>query len=495
MRVNKLFIIVEHKEAWAPYYPSEHLITAGEYLRGVGGGNRRGTQVINLCAHLEYLSDGYYCSLLAEARGQRAMPSTRTLYDLDNHSYYRLYDRDLHSTLGNYLAKTKQPQDEPFRLTLFFGQTCIELLKKVGRRLFESYPCPILHITLEYQKQWTIVSIKAGAIEELDEAGQDAFATAIDQFSRKLWRKPKARKSYRFEMAILCNPQEEYPPSDHQALKLFQRIGRESGIDVDLITEEDYVRLLEYDALFLRETTELNHHTYRFAKRAESEGLVVIDDPDSIMRCTNKVFLAELLDKHGVATPKTRLLLREEAAQCERLGHALGYPLVLKIPDGSFSRGIIKVDNREELETVVGELLRDSAIVLAQEFLRTDYDWRIGVINGRPIFACQYFMAKGHWQIYNHAVRGRYNSGDFRTVGVHQVPRAVLKTAVRSANLVGNGLYGVDLKHAGDRCVVIEVNDNPNIDRGVEDAYLGDELYRVILDEFLRRMEKQRQRV
>jgi glutathione synthase/RimK-type ligase-like ATP-grasp enzyme len=36
---------------------------------------------------------------------------------------------------------------------------------------------------------------------------------------------------------------------------------------------------------------------------------------------------------------------------------------------------------------------------------------------------------------------------------------------------------------------VIEVNDNPNIDRGIEDKYLGDELYRQIMMEFLRRME------
>jgi glutathione synthase/RimK-type ligase-like ATP-grasp enzyme len=36
---------------------------------------------------------------------------------------------------------------------------------------------------------------------------------------------------------------------------------------------------------------------------------------------------------------------------------------------------------------------------------------------------------------------------------------------------------------------VIEVNDNPSIDSGVEDKYLGDELYRVIISEFLRRMD------
>ncbi len=68
----------------------------------------------------------------------------------------------------------------------------------------------------------------------------------------------------------------------------------------------------------------------------------------------------------------------------------------------------------------------------------------------------------------------------------------MLKLALRATAPIGDGLYGVDLKQAGDRLVVIEVNDNPSIDASVEDAYLGDDLYRRIMDEFLRRMERKR---
>ena len=44
----------------------------------------------------------------------------------------------------------------------------------------------------------------------------------------------------------------------------------------------------------------------------------------------------------------------------------------------------------------------------------------------------------------------------------------------------------------GNRIVVIEVNDNPSIDAGVEDEYLGEDLYRRIMEEFLRRLERKR---
>lgn len=121
----------------------------------------------------------------------------------------------------------------------------------------------------------------------------------------------------------------------------------------------------------------------------------------------------------------------------------------------------------------------------------TDYDWRIGILNNKPLFACQYFMTKGHWQIYNHT-SGEAVSGGFATLPVHQVPPQVLKIALKATKLIGDGLYGVDLKQSGDRVVVIEVNDNPNIDSEVEDLYLKEDLYHQVMSEFLRRMEQKR---
>ena len=60
---------------------------------------------------------------------------------------------------------------------------------------------------------------------------------------------------------------------------------------------------------------------------------------------------------------------------------------------------------------------------------------------------------------------------------------------MKAANLIGNGFYGVDVKESDGRFTVIEVNDNPNVDVGVEDALLKDELYRRIMETFVRRIE------
>jgi len=67
-----------------------------------------------------------------------------------------------------------------------------------------------------------------------------------------------------------------------------------------------------------------------------------------------------------------------------------------------------------------------------------------------------------------------------------------MAAALKAANLIGDSLYGVDVKETEDGQVfVIEVNDNPSIDSGVEDLILKDGLYRAILSELVSRIEAQ----
>ena len=198
------------------------------------------------------------------------------------------------------------------------------------------------------------------------------------------------------------------------------------------------------------------------------------------------------MQAHRVPVPKTRFLFKDGKMDAAALAEDLGLPVVLKIPDGSFSRGISKADSVEKLEAALVEYFKQSAVVLAQEYMYTDYDWRVGVLNKKPLYACQYFMSKGHWQIYNHKDGGKTESGRYKTMAIQEVPAKVLRVATKAARLMGNGLYGVDLKQSGDRVVVVEVNDNPNIDSGVEDKWLGEDLYRQVMLEFLRRMEARR---
>jgi glutathione synthase/RimK-type ligase-like ATP-grasp enzyme len=489
--MSRLVIVVEKASDWGSYYPSDNVVTAQDYLKETVGSDDERTQVINLCRSYKYLGTGYYVSLLAEARGHKVIPSVRTINDLRRRSLYGLDIEDLNAKLGNFLPAGGRDTTD-FGILVYFGETSYPALEDLARQVFETFPCPILRIEFERERVWQIAALKPTGLHTLSDPQEDAFAQALDKFSKKLWRKPRARKKFRYDVAMLVDPNEAMPPSNKRALKHFVEAGAELGIEVDAITRNDYTRLAEYDGLFIRETTALDNHTYRFANKAEKEDMVVIDDPSSILKCTNKIYLHDLLKSRKLPTPRTEILYRDDAKKIAELPDILGLPIVLKIPDGSFSRGIVKVEDADGLKKAVDDLFQHTALVLAQEYLFTEFDWRIGVLNREPLYACKYFMSRGHWQIYNHAAKGSAKSGGFQTLPVREAPAEIVKLALKATAPIGDGLYGVDLKQAGERSVVIEVNDNPSIDAGVEDAYLGEDLYRRIMDEFLRRMERKR---
>lgn len=256
---------------------------------------------------------------------------------------------------------------------------------------------------------------------------------------------------------------------------------------VELIEKKDYDRIAEFDALFIRDTTSLTNHTYRFAKKAEAEGLVVVDDSMSILRCTNKIYMHNLLHSNNISGPKT-LVISNNPEQLKQAVDEIGLPMIIKIPDGAFSKGVFKVKSIEELSKVTDDLFRKTALLIAQEYFYTDFDWRIGVFNDKALYACKYYMTKGHWQIYNHNST-KDKTGNAETFPLSKVPKSVISTALKISHLVGDSLYGVDLKEKNGKAYVIEVNDNPNIDSNVEDAISGMDLYNNIIHEFVRRIE------
>ena len=97
-------------------------------------------------------------------------------------------------------------------------------------------------------------------------------------------------------------------------------------------------------------------------------------------------------------------------------------------------------------------------------------------------------MARGHWQIVSLTRNGERAFGKVEAVRLEDVPRSVLDLALESTALLGNGLYGVDVKETPAGPVVIEINDNPNIQAGYEDGVEKERVYEAILDAFVSRI-------
>lgn len=486
-----ILIVVDEPARWPFDIPGGEVVAARTYLTDRTYTNLRGAKVFNLCRSYRYQSGGYYVSLLAAARGHKPFPGVATIQDFKSPAIVRIVSEELDGLIQKSLAPLGS---EKFVLSVYFGRNLAKRYDRLSQHLFKNFQAPLLRAHFAFSKRtgkWSLQSIGAIAASEIPEDHRPFVVEAAQgYFRRRRWGQGR-RVLPRYDLAVLVAPGEEEAPSNPRALQKFLRAAEAMGMAVEMIEKEDYGRLAQFDALFIRETTNVNHHTYRFARRAAAEGLVVVDDPDSMLKCTNKVFLAELLDRNKVATPQTLIVHRGNRLD---VMETLALPCILKEPDSSFSRGVVKVDTAEQLQTALGQLLEKSELVIAQEFLPTTFDWRIGIFDRQPLYACRYHMARSHWQILKRDSSGvKKAEGRSDTLAIEEVPRQVLKTALKAANLIGDGLYGVDLKQVGRKVYVIEVNDNPSIDAGVEDLVLKDEIYRRIMAVFLQRIEARKQ--
>ncbi len=478
-------VVVDAPKRWPLEIPGAELVSADRYLSDPELACGPGRKVFNLCRSLRYQTAGYYVSLLAEARGHRPLPSIAATQDLRLAPVVRLVSQDLDELMQ---ASLRRIRSDEFELSVYFGHNTARAHERLALAVFNAFPAPMLRARFERNGRWRLVSVRAIGLGEVPEAHRPFLVEQAARYLRRAPRRSRAAPPPRFDLAVLVDPAEPTPPSNAGALARFAAAGEAMGVRCETVGRDAFGRLAEFDGLFIRATTGVDHFTYRFARRASAEGLVVVDDPRSIVRCTNKVFLAETLARRGVRTPRTLVVSRDDA---ERRIAGLGFPVVLKQPDGSFSTGVTRVDDAGELPGRLAALFERSELLIAQEYVPTGFDWRIGVLGGRPLYACRYMMAPGHWQIVRRDADG-VHEGDAAAIPVDEAPRAVVRLAARAAALMGDGLYGVDLKVVAGRPTVIEVNDNPNLDEGVEDAVLGEGLYRAVMEHFLRRFEERR---
>lgn len=464
------------------------VITTSDYLARPRLFDLGRPKLVNLSRSYAYQSKGYYASLLAEARGHRIVPTVETMLELREAKLYEHALPELENELNRCARRAELEIEEELKLLVCFGIARDARFEGFGRLLFDWFRCPALEVSIEPGKWLSIDRIRPRTVTRLANGEGEFFREALHRHTQREWRAPKARTVAKYDLAVLLDPNEKLPPSSVASIKHFARIAERHSVDVEPISRRQLAELAEYDGLFIRETTSIDNHTYRFARRAMQEGMPVIDDPISMIRCTNKVFLMELLGANAVPMPQTVMLAGMDDLPLAM--DELGLPLVVKIPDGSFSRGVHKVSTPDEFRRIAAELFEETDLVLAQKFLPTEFDWRVGVLSGEPLFVCQYRMARGHWQIVKHGPNGASREGGFKTFDIDEAPLAVIDIALRAARPIGDGLYGVDLKQTDHGIVVMEVNDNPNLDHGVEDLVGKDEVWAKLLKWFIDRLER-----
>ncbi|MDA0690966.1 MAG: RimK family alpha-L-glutamate ligase [Nitrospinae bacterium] len=266
------------------------------------------------------------------------------------------------------------------------------------------------------------------------------------------------------------------------AIMRFSHHAQRMGHRADFLFRADMFKIPEYDGLYIRAFTDPLNSAYVAARTAQMHGIRVLDDPDSILICCDKVNMYRHLMNRSVPIPETLFLDETQLtlSYAQTVFEQLGNPVVLKATNGSFSMYVEKVENAEEFVKVGKNYFRRADRIVAQRFVRSEFDWRVGVLGGEPLYVCQYSIPKKHWKVATYQPDGKTICGPVKAMNIDKVDPHLLEVAKKAAAAIGNGLYGVDLKQVGQEYVVVEVNDNPTINAGVEDSQAPDLYERLI---------------
>lgn len=520
-------LLVAPDAADLPKVPGALAVRVEDFLAAVPTGTARNATVINLCPTLRYRSRGYYVSLLCEARGLKVIPTLESSESLaDPHAMFRGLqlahipsvdrkemqsrrravpaeilpdDDDDDEAAGPVLLRRVGRDDElSFRpvtdaecadQVVCFGRCLDDRFQTLARRVYQVWPAPAMRVRFIHEDdEWKVVQVTPLAALKLKGADRDLLLETLRR--PEFLRPPRpVAEEHMPSIAILYDEMSLFAPSTTETMEKLERVAARKGVLARRIGMNEMNRLGEYDAVFIRAYTSVTSPVFQFALRAESLGKPVLDDTQSIIRCSNKVFLHELLTREGVPTPRSVVSTPHTPwAELARLG----LPFVIKLPDGAFSAAVHKVESKADYLRHSKPMFQQSPLLISQEWLPTEYDWRVTVLDGKVLFTCKYFMARGHWRIRAEDKRG-ISYGKVEAVHRDHAPREVTRVALRACRAVGNGLYGVDLKDTRRGPVVIEINDNPNIDVGYEDRADGDVIFEDLIDCFTRRIERARQ--
>ena len=202
-------------------------MTTRDYIMQPRATRRAVPKILNLSRSYGYQTLGYYCSLLAEARGHKVVPTVTTVLELTPPHLLRLCAG---RARGHAQPHHPPPGRPAHRLVPAAGLPgpvpTIRASPASARQLFDWFRCPILEVFVKAGERWRVRKLAPLAITELGEAGKAQLATAIQAHVRQPWKSPRAKAPPRFTLGVLLDPKEELPPSDlahHPPLRAHRR--------------------------------------------------------------------------------------------------------------------------------------------------------------------------------------------------------------------------------------------------------------------------------
>lgn len=230
--------------------------------------------------------------------------------------------------------------------------------------------------------------------------------------------------------------------------------------------------LSDYDAILPRIGSSITYFGTAVVRQFEQMDVYTPNTANGIVNARDKLRATQILSRHNIGMPATAFVRTRADVRpaIERVG---GAPVVIKLLEGTQGIGVILAPEVKIAEAIIETLQSTNQNVLIQHFVSESRgrDVRALVVGDRVVAAMRRTATGDEFRSNVH--RGG-------TVEAVELPREYEEAAVRSAQIMGLKVAGVDMLEGDEGPLVMEVNSSPGL-QGIETATQLD-VARAIID-------------
>lgn len=235
---------------------------------------------------------------------------------------------------------------------------------------------------------------------------------------------------------------------------------------IDLTSDEPDLhyrgrQLSDYDAILPRIGNSITYFGTAVVRQFEQMDVYTPNTANGISSARDKLRANQILSRHNIAMPPTAFVRNRADVRpaIERVG---GAPVVIKLLEGTQGIGVILAPQVKVAEAIIETLHSTKQNVLIQKFISESRgrDIRALVVGDRVVAAMRRSAAGDEFRSNVH--RGG-------SVAAIELDPVYERAAVRSAQIMGLRVAGVDMLEGEDGPLVMEVNSSPGL-QGIETA-------------------------
>lgn len=219
--------------------------------------------------------------------------------------------------------------------------------------------------------------------------------------------------------------------------------------------------LQHYDAVIPRIGSSITFYGTAVVRQLEMMNVFCVNHSIAITRARDKLRSLQMLSKQGIGLPITGFAHSVDEIQ-DLIKMVGGPPLIIKFLEGTQGIGVVLVETNKVARSIIEAFLGLKVNILVQEYIKeaAGADIRCFVVGGKVVAAMKRQAASEEFRSNLH--RGGHATAIEITEEEHN-------TAIRSTDIMGLDVAGVDIVRSHRGPLVIEVNASPGLE-GIEKA-------------------------